>query len=109
MSGYAIAGSGSGGPSGYAPLTGAAPATVSVGVASAEAVAANAARKGLVLINLSANTISLGLGNAAVLNQGITILATGGAWTMTPETYTIQAINAIANVAASALAVQEFS
>lgn len=95
-------------PTKAVPLTAAAPAAATVGVASAQAVAANASRKGLVLVNTSVNTISVGLGNAAVLNSGIT-LAPFGSWTMDDYTYTTAAINAIAGAASSNLAVQEFS
>lgn len=91
-------------------LTPSAPAAASVGVASAEEVAANANRKGLVLVNTSANTISLAFGtNAAVLNSGITLNATGGTWVMDEHTFTTQAVNGIAGGAASNLAVQEFT
>jgi hypothetical protein len=91
------------------PLTAAAPGVASVGVGDAEAVPANAARKGLVLVNLSDNTISLGFGQTAVLGAGITLLAQGGQFTMTRETLTLASIRAIASGAASPLAFQEFA
>ena len=92
------------------PLTASAPAAASVGVASAEAVAANPSRKALVLINTSANRISLAFGTeAAVLNSGITLFPSGGTWTMGPETFTTSAINAIAGGAASNVAIQEWT
>jgi hypothetical protein len=90
------------------PLTASSPGAASVGVASAEAVPANASRKGLVLTNLSDYSISLAFGAAAVLNSGITLLAQGGSWTMTRDTYTTAAVRAIAGGAASPLAIQEF-
>lgn len=91
-------------------LTGSAPSAASVGVVSAAVVAANAARKGLVLTNTSLGTISLGLdGNAAVLNSGITLNARGGTWVMDEYTYTVGAITAIAAIAASNLAIQELT
>lgn len=89
-------------------LTGSAPTAATVGTSSAQAVATNANRKGLVLTNLSGNTISFGLGAAAVLNNGIT-LTPFGIWVMDEYTFTTQAINAIASAAGSALAVQEFT
>ena len=92
----------------FAGRTPAAPSQVAVGVASAQAVAANPRRKGLVLTNRSANYISFGLGAAAVLDNGIT-LAPDGVWQMDQGTFTTGAINAIAGGAASPLAVQEFS
>ncbi len=91
------------------PLTASPPNAASVGVASAEAVPVNASRKGLVLVNLSDNTISIAFGVPAVLNAGITLLAQGGSWTMTRETFTTAQVRAIAAGAASPLAFQEFS
>jgi hypothetical protein len=90
-------------------LVASAPTSTSVGTASAAAVALNANRKGLVLINMSANTISFGLdGNAAVLNSGITLKVNQN-WVMDEYTFTTGAIAAIASGAASTLAIQEFS
>lgn len=90
-------------------LTGSAPTAGSVGVASGALVAANASRKGLVLTNTSANTVSFGLdGNAAVLNSGIT-LRPQQSWTMTEYTFTTGAIAAIASGAASNVAIQELT
>jgi hypothetical protein len=89
-------------------LTALAPTVVSVGIISALAVAANASRKGLILINTSSNNISFGIGvNAAVLNSGIT-LTPNGVWDMAEYDYVTSAINAIASGAASNLCVQEF-
>jgi hypothetical protein len=89
-------------------LTGSAPANASVGVASAQAVASNASRKGLAMVNTSSARISFGVGNTAVLDKGITLLP-GGVWEMDEYTYSTAAINAIASAAASNLAVQEFT
>lgn len=91
-------------------LTPSAPAAASVGVASAQAVAANAARKGLVLVNVSPSArISFGLGaNAAVLDSGITLYP-GGVWVMDEFTYDLGAVNAIASAATTPLSIQEFS
>lgn len=90
------------------PLTAAAPTQVAVGVADAVALAANAARRGLVLTNRSANNISLGLGAAAVLDSGITLLP-NDSWQMDRDTFTRTAIHAIATAAGSVLGIQEFS
>lgn len=84
-----------------------APTSATVGVASAVAVAANPDRKGLVLVNVSSNRISLGLGYPAVLDNGIT-LAANGAFSMDDYTFTIAAVNAIASGAGSTLSIQEF-
>jgi hypothetical protein len=93
----------------FADLTAAAPAATSVGIASAQAVATNANRKGLILMNTSANTISLGIGQAAVLNSGITLNPLGGSFEMDQYSFSTGAVNAIASGAASNLSVQEFS
>lgn len=90
-------------------LTAGAPAAATVGAASAEALAANSARRGLVMVNTSNNTISLGLGATAVLNSGITLLANGGTWVMDRDTFTTAAVNAIASAASSNLAIQELT
>lgn len=84
------------------------PTAATVGAASALALAANLKRKGLVLVNTSANVISLGLGVTAVLNSGITLPA-GATWVMDDYTFTTAAINAIASGASSNLSIQEFS
>lgn len=89
-----------------------APTSVSVGVASALAVATNSSRKGLVLTSLLANTdrISLSLlgASAAVLDSGITLYP-GDRWWMDKDTFTTSQINAISNVAAQTLAIQELT
>lgn len=91
------------------PTTPAAPGSASVGITSASAVAANSNRKGLIIINLSINTVSLNIvGGAAVLNSGITLYP-GGVWYMDEFSFTTSAIFAIASVAASAIAIQEMS
>ena len=90
------------------PLTAASPTTVSVGITSASAVASNSSRKGLILTNLSTNNISFGIGVAAVLNNGITLVP-NGVWEMDEFSLSTAAINAIASGASSTLAVQEFS
>lgn len=91
-------------------LTPSAPTAASVGTSSAQAVAANASRKSVTLINTSGNDISFGFGaNAAVLNSGITLKANGGVFVMDENTFTVLAINAIAGGAASNLAIQEYT
>ena len=84
-----------------------APTTASVGVASAAAVAQNKNRRGLILTNLSANVITLGIGQAAVLNSGIALIA-NAQWIMEGFSFSQDTINAIATGAASNLAIQEF-
>jgi hypothetical protein len=90
-------------------LTPSAPTAASVGVSSAQAVAANANRKGLVLVNTSNNArISLGFGSAAVLNSGITLYPQG-VYEMDEFTFDLGAVNAIASIATSNLAIQEYT
>jgi phage tail protein X len=84
-----------------------APTFATVGVASASAVAANAARKGLALVNTSNARISLGFGSAAVLDSGITLFA-GDALVMDERSFDLGTVNAIASAAASNLGVQEY-
>lgn len=84
-----------------------APASATVGTSSAQALAANPQRAGLVLTNTSANVISIAFGQAAVAGKGITLPA-GAAFTMTTETASTDAVFAIATVASSNLAIQEF-
>lgn len=93
---------------GRTPLTGSAPASIAIGVASSVAVALNAARKGLTLVNTSANWISLAFGVPAVLYSGICLAPNGGSYTMGDYDFSTQEIRAIASAAASNLAIQEF-
>lgn len=88
-------------------LTASSPASASVGVTSGQVVAANASRKGLVLINTSIGNVSFGLGANAVLNNGIT-LTPFGVWVMDELTFFTGAINAIGSVGSQNLAIQEF-
>jgi hypothetical protein len=83
------------------------PTAATVGVASAQALASNASRKGLIAVNTSNATISCAIGSAAVLNSGIT-LAPGAAFTMNEYTFGTGAMNCIAGAAASNLSLQEF-
>ena len=89
-------------------LTPSAPTAASVGVASALALAANANRKGLKLINTSNARISLGFGSAAVLDSGVTLFP-GGVLNMDEYDFDLGTVNAIASVAASNLAIQEYT
>lgn len=90
-------------------LTSSAPVAISVGATSGAAVAANASRKGLVLVNTHATAIiSFGFGaNAAVLYSGITLYPNGGSFEMDEYTFTTEAVNAISSVAGANLAGQE--
>jgi hypothetical protein len=91
-----------------ATLTASAPTTATVGAASAVVVAANASRKGLVIVNTHATqTVSFAVGAAAVAGSGIT-LAPNGVWEMDRYTFTTGEIRAIGSGAGTTLAIQEF-
>ena len=89
-------------------LTASAPAAAAVGIASAQVVAANANRKGLILVNTSAVNISLGFAQTAVLNSGVT-LTPNGSFSMGEYSFSTGAVNAIAAAPASNLAIQEYT
>lgn len=90
-------------------LTAESPSAISVGVASGVVIAANTSRRGLVLTNTSTGIISFNIsGGTAVLRSGITLYP-GGHWEMDSYTFTTAAINGIASVAASNLAIQELT
>lgn len=89
-------------------LTPAAPTAVSVGITSASAVSANANRKGLSIVNTSINRVSLGFGQTAVLNSGVTLFP-GGVFTMDEYSFDTAVVNAIASVASSNISIQEYS
>lgn len=89
-------------------LTAASPANASVGVASAQVVASNGSRKGLLFVNVSNNRISFGVAASAVLDSGVTLYP-GGTWEMDEYCFATGAVNAIASAASSSLAIQEFS
>lgn len=92
------------------PLTASTPTTVTVGTSSAQAVASNSTRKGLIIVNLSTNVISLGLsGNTAVLNSGATLTTFGSVYETSEYDFTIGQVNAIASVGSSKISIQEFN
>lgn len=97
-------------PTGRNVQTPNAPTKATIGVTSAQALASNSSRTGLVMVNTSGtNNISLGFGaNAAVLNNGITLIP-GAVWVMDAFTFTTQAIMAIAAGASTNLSIQEFT
>lgn len=89
-----------------APITGSAPASVSVGTSSTAVLGADANRKGLAIVNISNATVFLAFDNAAVLNSGIPLYP-GGTATF-DEKVPKGTVNAIATAAASTIAVQAF-
>lgn len=91
------------------PLTASAPTVATVGASSAQAVASNANRKGLILINTHASQrISLAFGATAVLDSGITLFPNGGSYNMGEYDFTTAAVNAIASGAGTPMTVQEY-
>jgi hypothetical protein len=90
------------------PLTASTPTNASVTTSSSLVVSANANRKGLVIVNLSSNTISFGIGaSPAILNSGITLTGLGSVWNMSEYDYNTSDINAIGS-ASSTISIQEF-
>lgn len=90
------------------PLTASTPTNASVTTLSSSVVSANTSRKGLIIVNLSSNTISFGIGsNPAVLNSGITLTGLGSVWNMSEYDFNTSAINAIGS-ASSTISIQEF-
>jgi hypothetical protein len=85
-----------------------APTAATVGIGSAQVLASNVNRKGVIFVNTSSNTISFGIGASATLNSGITLVP-NGVWEMDQYTFSTSAITAIASQANSNLAIQEFS
>lgn len=88
-------------------LTAQSPAFTTVGVTSVQVIAANSARKGLVLVNNSTANISIAFAATAVSGSGI-VLYPGGVFYMDEFMFTTAAVNAIATAAASNLGVQEW-
>lgn len=92
---------------GRSSLIAAAPVNVSVSTTSVLIMAANLARRGMVVVNVSTARVSIGINNPAVLNAGITLYP-GGVWTMDDYTFTTQSIAVIGSLAGS-ISVQEFT
>ena len=85
-----------------------APTSVMVTTTSGTVAAANASRKGIVLVNLGQVNVSFGIGVTAVYGQGLT-LTPNGTWEMKEYTYSPAAITAITQSGTAALSVQEFN
>lgn len=84
------------------------PSRAGVGTTSQVVIAENINRVGLVVTNLSDQTIYIGIGNTSTLNAGIVLTGGGGAWSMDDYTYSKEAITAIGNAATLTIAFQEF-
>jgi hypothetical protein len=90
------------------PLVPQTPANASVGVASGSILAANVFRRGLILVNISSNRISIGFGQAAVLDSGVTLMPGGGVYNMGELDFFLGEIFAIASGAGSTLTIQHY-
>lgn len=80
----------------------------SVDITSTKVINANKNRSSLVLTNTGSYPVFLGLGETAVANQGIYLVASGGVWIMDYFTYTNKMINAISVGGATNISIQEF-
>ena len=90
-----------------APATNANVASVAVGLVDVEAVAANAARKGLMVWNRSTRTIYLRLGSALTTTDDGSVRLTQNAYYELPEPIYTGSIHAMADAAGGALQVTE--
>ena len=89
------------------PITTVTDTSVTVGVATGEALAANVARANAVFVNDSSETIYLARGNDAVVGSGIRLNANGGSYEIDGGNLFVGAINAIATGAGANLTVSE--
>ncbi len=90
-------------------LTASAPTTATVTASSTQIVASNSNRKGLIVINITGNAVSLGFGaNAAVLNSGITLTTVGSVWETSEYDYVTSAVNAISSTS-NVVSIQEYT
>ena len=89
-------------------LTGDVPSMAGVGTASEIIVPENVTRVGLMVTNISDQTIYLGFGQTATLKAGVVITPGGGAWSMDEYSYTKEAVTAIAHEGTLVIAFQEF-
>lgn len=84
------------------------PDRVGVGTASEVIIPENLSRVGLIVTNISDQTIYLGIGNTATLSAGIVLTPAGGVWSMDDYTYSKEAITAIGHSGTLVVAFQEF-
>lgn len=89
------------------PRTPQAPAFETIGTASTSVLASNTARRGGLFVNTSVNTISCAVGQAAVLNRGVTLQA-GAALSLNEYSLFTGAMSCIASLTNSNLSWLEF-
>lgn len=85
-----------------------APSRARVGTTSEVIIPENINRVGLIVTNISEQTIYIGIGNTATLTAGIVLTGGGGAWSMDDYTYSKEAITGIGHAATLTVAFQEF-
>lgn len=92
------------------PLTPSAPATATIGITSGTILAANAARKGLIITNTSTlGVLSLNIvGGSAVALSGI-VLYPHDSWYMDEYSFTTSQIDGIASLAGTTVGIQELT
>lgn len=91
-------------------LTASSPVATTAGTSSAQLVASNSSRKGLIITNYSNNWVFLAFsGGTAVLEGGVPLAPNGGSYNMTKDDFTTGQVNAIATAASSKVAVQEYT
>lgn len=96
-------------PSIYAgTISGNTPSMAGVGTVSEIVIPENTQRVGLVVVNISNQTIYLAVGQTATLKAGLVLTANGSVWNMDEYTYSKDAITAIAHAATLVISFQEF-
>lgn len=89
-------------------ISGNVPSMAGVGTVSEIIVPENTSRVGLVVTNISDQTIYLSVGQTSTLRAGLVLNPAGGAWSMDDYTYSKDAITAIAHSSTLVVAFQEF-
>ncbi len=89
-------------------ISGNEPGRAGVGTSSEIIVPENTQRVGLIVTNISDQTMYLGVGQTATLSAGIVLNAGGGAFSFDDYTYSKDAITAIAHSGTLIVAFQEF-
>lgn len=89
---------------------GAAPDTANITTTSSTALAANANRVAMIIMNQGENNVWLGFGaNAAVVDNGVWLAAFNGTLTFDAGFCSTEAIQAITEVSTATLSIQEFN
>lgn len=97
---------------GRTALTVSAPATASITTSSAQIIAANTGRTGLIITNTHATSwlyLAIGAAATAVSGSGIALAPNGGVWTMDGFSFSTAKVVGIASAGTITVAVQEFA